>query len=247
MSALPYQTGPTVGAKATLGLVVLQTDETIETELRPHLRAGTSLHVSRVPSGKEVTPDTLAAMAGALPQAAQLLPRAACFDAIAYCCTSGATVIGPARVAQLVGAAANTAHVTDPLTATIAALSHMQATRLAYISPYIDSVTAPMRAALTAAGFTISVHASFAEPDDATVARIMPLSTQKAVQSLGAREDVDAVFLSCTNLQTFSILDQVETTLGKPVISSNQALLWHLQRLAGLAPRGPGRLFKISA
>ena len=243
-ASLPFNTGPALGEAATLGLIVLQTDETIEAEFRPlFARPGIALHTSRVPSGKEVTPDTLAAMEAELPRAAALLPHAARFDAIAYACTSGATVIGPDRVAELVSAAARTAHVTNPLTAVLAALDHLGIRRLAYISPYIDSVTAPMRAAIAAHGVTIPHHASFEEPDDATVARIAPQSTLEAAREIGTSADVDAVFLSCTNLQTFSVIDEIEAALGKPVLSSNQALAWHLQRLAGIQAQGPGCLF----
>jgi maleate isomerase len=59
----------------------------------------------------------------------------------------------------------------------------------------------------------------------------------------------DAVFVSCTNLRTFGILPQAEDQLGKSVVSSNQALCWHLLRLSGIGPDhpegalGPGQLY----
>jgi maleate isomerase len=39
-----------------------------------------------------------------------------------------------------------------------------------------------------------------------------------------------------------------EAAIGKPVIASNQALAWHMMRLAGLkdAPENCGRLFQTS-
>jgi len=44
-----------------IGLIVLQADETIELEFRHLIPAEVEIFVSRVPSGEEVTPDTLAA------------------------------------------------------------------------------------------------------------------------------------------------------------------------------------------
>jgi len=39
-------------------------------------------------------------------------------------------------------------------------------------------------------------------------------------------EEVDAVFISCTNYRTFGIIEQLEADLGVPVVTSNQATLW---------------------
>ena len=48
-------------------------------------------------------------------------------------------------------------------------------------------------------------------------------------------QDVDAVFLSCTNLRTLDVIPAVEAVLNLPVFSSNQVLAWHMSELAGLA------------
>ena len=61
------------------------------------------------------------------------------------------------------------------------------------------------------------------------------------------RPDADAVLVSCTALRTSSVIDRIEQHLGKPVVTSNQALAWHALRLAGYAePRkGLGRLMTL--
>jgi maleate isomerase len=41
---------------------------------------------------------------------------------------------------------------------------------------------------------------------------------------------------------TLDLIEEIETETGLPVMSSNTVLAWHLARLAGLAPAGPGRL-----
>jgi maleate cis-trans isomerase len=62
---------------------------------------------------------------------------------------------------------------------------------------------------------------------------------------VGKDPKIEAVFASCTNLRTLPVIETCERRLGKPVISSNLALAWHMMHLAGLptAGRGPGRLF----
>ena len=57
-----------------LGLVALQSDQTIENDLRRLLPQDVELYVSRVPSGAEVTSDSLAEMEHHLTGAAALLP-----------------------------------------------------------------------------------------------------------------------------------------------------------------------------
>ncbi|MDB4085456.1 Asp/Glu racemase, partial [Amylibacter sp.] len=59
-------------------------------------------------------------------------------------------------------------------------------------------------------------------------------------------QDVDAIFLSCTNLNTLSVIKSIEEKIGKPVLSSNQVLAWHMSQLSngGLSKDCDGYLFK---
>ena len=230
---MSYRLTERIGTQATLGLIALQTDETIEPELQRVFAAeDVALYVSRVPSAPDVTPETLATMADELPRAAGLLPPSLHFDAIGYGCTSGATIIGPDRVADLVSMSSDVAGVTNPLSAVLAGLNALQARRVGMVTPYIESVTAPVRKVLIARGFEVPATVSFDEAIEARVARIDPASIAEAALEVG-KADVDAVFLSCTNLRTMDVIDQIEDALGKPVISSNQALGWHLAQISG--------------
>ena len=235
MSDFPYELTASLGRQATLGLVVLQSDETIEYDFRRLLpREGVALYVTRIPSGKEVTASSLRAMEQDLPAAVQLLPRSLGFDAVGYGCTSGTSVIGPRRVAELVGSAAKTKAVTEPLSALVAACRSLGLSRLAFLSPYVAEVSAALRAALQGQGIETPVFGSFNEAEEAKVARMAARSIREAAISLGQAPEAEAVFLPCTNLRTLDVIDGIEEQLGKPVLSSNQVLAWHMCRLAGL-------------
>ena len=162
----------TARGAATFGLVSLQTDEVVEMELRRLIPAEAGFYVTRIPVAAEITPDSLAAMEAALPASVGLLPSARRFDVIGYACTSGATVIGPGRVAALTQGAADAAAVADPLSATIAALEALELRRIGFVTPYLPEVSAAMRSALEAAGIETVAFGSFEQSDDATVARI---------------------------------------------------------------------------
>ena len=62
----------------------------------------------------------------------------------------------------------------------------------------------------------------------------------------GDRPEAEAIFISCGALRTLDIIDELEEEVGKPVVTSNQAMLWDTLRLAGIEDRleGYGRLFR---
>lgn len=225
-----------------LGLIVLQVDETIEGDMRRMLPEDARLFVSRVPSGDAVTPDTLSAMAAHLTQAASLLPHAAGCASVGYACTSGAAEIGPDRVAGLVRDGISAPHVTDPLTALIAACRALDVTRLALLSPYVIDVSEKLRSRLRDTGIETPVFGSFDEAREAKVVRIDAASIISAATSLAQRGSVDAVFLSCTNLRTLDVIARIETESGVPCLSSNQVLAWDMARRAGIRATIPGKL-----
>ena len=238
---LEFDTDEGIGARATLGVVVLETDETLEHELaRIAATDGVALHHSRIPMVSEITPETLARMEADLPAAARLLPRAAGFDVIGYGCTSGASVIGSERVAAAVNRVLPGVRVTDPLAAIIAALGHLGARRLGFLTPYRPEVSQVMRDRLAAAGFVIGVFGSFEEGDDRVVARITEGAIEAGALRLAAEGGIDALVISCTNLRCLNAIPRIEAEAGIPVVSSNQALGWHMLRLADIRDARPG-------
>jgi maleate isomerase len=40
------------------------------------------------------------------------------------------------------------------------------------------------------------------------------------------RPEADGIFLSCTNTRQIEAIGEIERRLGKPVVNSNQAVLW---------------------
>ncbi len=247
MKQFGFELTQPIGSKATLGLVVLQTDETLEQDFRRLFPdRDIAIYVSRVPSADELSADSIAAMEAELPRAARLLPGAAQFDAVGYGCTSGTTLIGAEAVAEMLRRGVETPVVTDPLTAALKALEALGVKRLGLVTPYIESIAAPVRDAFVTAGFAVGETLTFGEAVEARVARIAPGSIKAA--SRAAAKGADAVFLSCTNLRTLDIIDALEAELGVPVLSSNQVLAWHMAEAtaAPVAEDAPGRLFETT-
>lgn len=241
-----YDVSPQLGTRATFGLIVLQSDETLEHDMRRILPLeGVASYVSRVPSGQEVTQETLAEMEAHLTGAARLFPLPARFDVVGYGCTSGTSVIGAEVVAGMVRKGCKTKDVTDPLTALVAACGVLGVRRLAVLSPYVEQVNEALIEALARAGIEVPLLGTFNEEREEFAARIARHSIADAAQELVKQGEFDAIFLSCTNLRTLDAIDGIEAATGLPVLSSNQVMGWHMLQLAGLEPAGRfGRLMR---
>lgn len=229
-----------------MGLVVLQSDETIEADMRRMLPPSVDLLVSRVPSATDVSSDSLQQMARVLTAAAGLFPAGFAFDVVGYGCTSGTAQIGAGTIASLIQKGTQARSVTEPVSALVAACRALGVTRIGLVSPYVAEVSDRLCAVLAENGITVVSVVSFDEPNEANVVRIAPASILSASRSLCQSHSCEAVFLSCTNLRTLDVIDDLETQTGLPVLSSNQVLAWHMQQQINAAEPGfaPGRIWQ---
>jgi maleate isomerase len=214
-------------------MIVLQSDETLERDFRHHFAGHASpIYVTRIRSSTEVSQSSLAQMEADLSAAADLLPKGLSYPVVGYGCTSASSVIGSARIEELVQSTCDVAVVTNPMRALIALCQNRNISRLAFLSPYVEDVSQTLRDELSKNGITSPVFGSFGEAIEANVVRISTASIVDAALSLVDGAEVDAVFLSCTNLRTIEAIEQITQATGKPVLSSNQALAWHIKKLA---------------
>ena len=233
LKQIEFETDEGFGHKARIGLIVLETDQTVEAEMRQIHIPGVDWYHSRIPNDSEVTPSTLTDMKQRLPVAASLLPKEFAFDAIGYCCTSAATLIGEEAVTGAIQESHPGVACSNPITAAVTAFQALEVSRISVLTPYTAEVTAPIISFFNHSGLEVEKVASFLEPSDYVVARISEDSVAAGVRDL-ANSDCEAVFVSCTSLRSFGIVAALEQELGKPIVSSNLAISWHLLRLAGV-------------
>ena len=216
-----------------VGVVALRTDVVMERELRAWLPSSARLLHTRIPNAAHVTGDTLRAMERELPGAVRLLPPDVGYAVVAYGCTSASVLIGEARVAELVRSVIGEVPVTNPLTAIRARLDDLGARRIALLTPYTEDVSRALVERLEGTGIEVVRAATFAESDDARVARLSRDAVLGALVELGRAGGCDAVVGSCTNLPALGLLEDAERAAGVPVITSNSALAWHVGRHLG--------------
>jgi maleate isomerase len=143
LEKLPFETDRGIGSRAALGLLVLETDQTIEDEFRAVWPdPGVALYAARLHNDVQITPETLLEMQGLIAPTTKLLPFMVDLSVVAFACTSGALVIGESRVAELIQRVRPNAKVTDPVTAAIAALKADSVKRVALLTPSTFSLPA---------------------------------------------------------------------------------------------------------
>lgn len=237
--------GPT--RHGAVGLVALATDHVCELDLRriiPQDRL--PLYVGRIGFAPEITVETLGAMRDGITAAASLILAGGRLDVLAYGCTSGTMVIGEDEVFARLRAARPGIACTSPPTAALAALQALGLRRIAVLTPYTEAVNHRVVDYFSARGLDIAAFGAFNKESDAEIAAIAPASIVAAAQALDA-PDIEGIFLSCTGLRGAAVVEELEARLGKPVVTSNQAMAWHAMRLAGHNESvvGFGRLLRL--
>ncbi len=233
---ISFKTDGGIAQRASVGLIVLATDYTIEYEWQQVFKNldGVALYHSRIFNEDEVTPETLRAMAPQIADCAKRLTPGTPLDVVAYGCTSATMAIGEQPIFDSIQSKKPGAQCTTPITAALKAMRAFKAKRIAVLTPYSASVNKIVASFIEDQGFEVPVFGSFNEGYDSTVAKITPESVQAGLVEIAQQADVDAAFISCTSVRAMDIIKPLEQKLGIPVTSSNHAMAWDALRLAGI-------------
>ena len=217
--------------RARLGLLVPFTNTNFEPDMALMCPPGLSLHVARMGGyDEDEIPDEhqMQGLGGSDLSEPLALLMGAKPDVVLYGCTSATLTHGPAfdtalteQIRRQSGAQTVTA-----AGALVAALRHLGARRIGFASPYVPAINDLAINFLKSEGFE-TVHRSDFDGtlDNEGQGALMP----DDVYALGLRADhpnADAIVLSCTDMRAVETVARLEATLGKPVISSNQALMF---------------------
>ena len=174
--------------------------------------------------------ENLKAMAPGITQAADNILPGTHLDAYIYGCTSGTVAIGNDKVTELVQKARPGALVTNPVTAVLSAFDTLKVKKLSILTPYEPAVSKEVVNFFQSQGFEVLNAAGFGFSNDSEMTYISPEDIKEAAVSL-CHPDADVIFISCTALRASLVLDEIEKAIGKPAVSSNQALVWHTLKL----------------
>jgi len=232
ISPLPVRLDPEPTPRR-IGLIALATDMTTEVDYaRLLVPRGIAVHTTRIPFANPVTPETLAAMAPDITEAAALILPGETLDAVVYSCTSASVVIGDAAVRQAIAAGKPGAEPVTPISAGLSALRSLGAQRISLLTPYLPETTAPMAALFSAEGFDLAGVNCMGQTDDRAMARIDAATLAEQARA-AVVSGSDALFIACTALRAVAAIEQIEAAAGVPVVSANLATAWNVLRICG--------------
>lgn len=224
------------GLRARLGMMLPSSNSIAETQIAAMLPPGVSLHTTRLQlrSGREAL-----GMLERLEEATQLLADAEVERLIFHC--TAVTMHAPEIPGQITRRVA--AITPTPLTITseavIAALRTLGARNIVLVTPYEQATNDREVAFLAHYGVTVLRESGLGLQGGNAMRAIEP--AQWFRDTVALRDPAaDAYFISCTAVRSADVIDALEEELGKPVLTSNQAMLWRALRETGIDDRVAG-------
>ena len=232
-------------SRARIGIVVPSVNTVMEPWAQRVVPQDIGVHFSRMFIPDLISRETLVEMDRTEGMAGIRQIASARPSVIAYGCTASSIVQGVAYdlhlreeiQAKFDVAATTAAH------AIVQAAKTLGVRKVSLVSPYTDAVAAAEHDYFESAGLEVLSGAHLGISDgfrlaDPTSAELFQLGRN------GWNEGSDALIISCLNTRSHAVIAALEQAIGKPVITSTQATLWHALRLAGVDDRiaGYGRL-----
>ncbi|MEQ8665610.1 MAG: hypothetical protein RIC16_07775 [Rhodospirillales bacterium] len=240
--------------RARIGVLVPYTNQNLESDLIELRPQGVSVHFARLGGYDvdEIPDETQMAGLGASDLAEPLrLIAGVRPDVVLYGCTSATLTHGPdfdrdlaRRINETIGVPSITA-----AGALVAALKTLGVAQVGFSSPYVGAINDQAVAFLALHGIrTVARHDIGRELGNYGQGELTPDAVFDL--ALGAdHPDAGAVVLSCTDMRSVEVVERLEAALGKPVVTSNQAMMYQAVLALGIEPAEVdcGRLFKAGA
>ena len=233
-----------------IGVLVPFTNTTLEADLIKMCPNNASLHFTRmggyakceVPGNKEMMSMGNADISEPLRLLGAVSP-----DVVLYGCTSATLVHGvefDRKLSRSVSLATGAKTITAA-GALIEALSILKVKKIGIASPYVASLNDLVINFLTEANFDVVKRT---EPKKPLTSLEQGALSPNDVYELAVQAnsiDTEALVLSCTDLKAHSVIIKLEGKTNKPVVTSNQAMMFSVAKIFGHINREncPGMIF----
>jgi maleate isomerase len=209
--------------RARIGLIIPSVNRMTEPQFNHYAPQGLGIHVARGrvagQPGKTVAEltDEIAHAAGTLADAEP--------DLIVFHCTNTSMKEGADGEARIINLIQKTTGIEALSTSSLVndALRTLGVKKLVVLSPYMSN--ADIIRYLNAAGFAVVKDVALRCASAADFEAVTPQRWLKLARENDTPE-ADGIFLSCTNTTQIEAVAAIEEALGKPVVNSNQAVLW---------------------
>ena len=223
--------------KARVGLIIPSVNTFSEPQFNRFAPDGLGIHIARARVAgewKRPLPELKDEIATASKLLSDVKP-----NAIVFHCTDTSMTQGPQGEGKILDIVQDATGIPAMATSRLVleALQKMGMKKVVLLTPYKSNKA--VIDYLTASGIEVVRDVALKlEPLD--FGSVTPAQWAKMSKEIDGA-DVDGVFLSCTNTTQIDAIEDIEKMLGKPVVNSNQAVLWGCvrklqEKLGALAP-----------
>lgn len=225
--------------RARIGLMIPSLNTALESEANLIKPTGVSFHAARM----KITATTevgLAEMATHAEIAARDLNDIDP-NCIIYGCTSGSFIKGLAWEHALVERLEQVAHTKVITTsgAVVQAINAFGKKKISIATPYIKEVNDLAVKFFSECGFGICAIQGLGRSKKGEIRAVKYEDVYRLGKSV-MTPDTELLLLSCTEMRSMRIIEQMEIDFGIPVISSNQCDVWAALRYCGIKDKLPG-------
>ena len=228
-----------------IGLIALASDYMIEKDFISVIKdKKIDFFVNRIECFNPLTSSNLIKMSEKVTDVTKdILPNEK-IDCVVYGCTSGTIAAGYDSIEKKIKIAKPDAKVTTPSTASIKALKKLNLNKIAIFTPYPKKLNDEVIDFFKQENFEITSNSYFDIASDIDIGKVDSDYLFDVLSKMDLK-GADALFISCTALPALSIIDKLEKKIQKPVLSSNQALIWDTLEKIGknTSINGFGKLF----
>ncbi len=229
-----------------VGLIALSTDQTIEKDFKAVCsNLPLDIFINRIHNQNPLTKENLLKMREDLASVTNKILPDEKLNTIAYGCTSGTIAIGENNVKEKILSVKPGSYVTTPVTSAIKAFNQLKINKIALFTPYPEAVNKTILDYFNKKNIEVSSFTSLNLNLDSEFANVDPNYILEISSKLEMK-NADALFISCTALPVLGILSKLESKMLKPVLSSNQTLIWDTLRSIGYKSpiKGYGKLLE---
>ncbi len=228
-----------------VGLIALATDFMIEKDFINVIKdKEIDFFVNRIECFNPLTKENLIKMSEKVTEVTNNILPDEEIDCVVYGCTSGTIAAGFESIEKKVKAAKPKAKLTTPSSAAIKALKKLNVKKLAIFTPYSKKLNDQIIDYFTEEKFDVVSNSYLDIAADYDIGKVDQDFLFKILSNMNIT-DADALFISCTALPVLNIIESLEKKINKPVLSSNQTLIWNTLEEIGKNTdiKGFGRLF----
>lgn len=209
--------------RARIGLIIPSVNRMTERQFNHYAPEGLDILVARGRVAGQPN-RTVAELTDEIAHAAGTLADAAP-DLIIFHCTHTSMKEGADGEARIIDLIRRTTGIEALSTSSLVndAMRALGLKKLILLSPYMSNQS--VIDYLAAAGFSVVKDVALKCKTPADFEKVTPQNwLELALEN--DTPDADGVFLSCTNTTQIEAVERIEKALGKPVVNSNQAVLW---------------------